>query len=83
MTASFWTTLPGIITALGSAAIAIGTFLLSKKKSNHEAYEQLYSQMKEERDEYYQKWQSEVRKNIKLEKEKSRNEQDSSFHRKD
>lgn len=77
MTPDFWTSLPGLITAAAGAIAAIGTFILSRRKSRHEELEQLYSEMKHdrdvikrERDDYYDKWRDEVKKNIELEKGK-------------
>jgi len=77
MTPDFWVSLPGLVTAIGGAAVGLLTFFLGQKKSHHEELEDLYTQMKAERDDYYQKWQASVRRNMELEKEKSKNDENS------
>ncbi|MFC6180365.1 hypothetical protein [Lactiplantibacillus daowaiensis] len=69
MTPSFWSSLPGIITALGSVVTVIGTFFLSQQKSNHEEQQALYGRMKQERDESYTKWKKSESENMKLKSE--------------
>ncbi|VDG18259.1 hypothetical protein MUDAN_BIHEEGNE_03176 [Lactiplantibacillus mudanjiangensis] len=68
MTPDFWASLPGLVTAIGGAAVGLLTFFLGQKKSRHEELEDLYDQMKSERDEYHDKWKESESENTELRK---------------